>query len=204
MTERTVDQMSIEELRSRVEEAERILRVARQLAQDELRHPESCERAKDRIASLCNDVNALFPGMIKEVPEDAEAPALDDAPEREPQALEASERDDDEDDEDGAGEESDDEAEGEGDSLEDWDVDYDKLRASLQNPALMGQFPDGGAQFKELAEKLLDSHDRHALYCRITEGFQQLEQITREGADQVRHQLAVALTLEELKSKRLD
>jgi len=199
MIELTVDQMSIEELRSRVEEAERILRVARQLAQDELRDPQSCEHAKNRIASLCNDVNALFPGMIQPAADVVEAPH-DGEDVDEPEELQAG--DEGQDGDADAASESDDEADG--DSEEDWDVDYEKLRASLQNPVLMGQFPDGGAQFKVLAEKLLDSHDRHELYCRITDGFQQLEQITRQGADQMRHQLAVALTLEELKTKRLD
>jgi hypothetical protein len=199
MIERTVDEMSIEELRSRVEEAERILRVARQLAQDELRDPQSCEHAKNRIASLCDDVNALFPGMIQQGADAADVPDEGEDGD-EPDELEAG--DEGQDGDPDTASESDDEADG--DSEEDWDVDYEKLRASLQNPVLMGQFPDGGAQFKQLAEKLLDSHDRHALYCRITEGFQQLEEITRQGADQLRHQLAVALTLEELKTKRLD
>jgi len=177
MAEPTVRELSIPELRSRVEEAERILRLARQLAQSELRDPASCERAKDRIAALCQDVNALFPGLGDVTAEVAQA-------EGEPQHDEP-------------GQEKD---EGE----DDWDVDYEKLRASLGNPVLMSQFPDGGAQFKELAEKLLEAHDRHALYARISDGFAELEAVTRQGAEQVRQQLAVALTLEELKNKRLD
>ncbi len=191
MAEPTVREMSILELRSRVEEAERILRLARQLAQNELRDPASCERAKDRIAALCADVNALFPGLgdvTAETPRAAEEPQRDEAGEQEQDAEEEEE-----------GEE-----EGGEDDEDEWDVDYEKLRASLGNPVLMSQFPDGGAQFKELAEKLLEAHDRHALYARISDGFAELEAVTRQGAEQVRQQLAVALTLEELKNKRLD
>ncbi len=177
MAEPTVRELSIPELRSRVEEAERILRLARQLAQNELRDPASCERAKDRIAALCQDVNALFPGLGEVTAEVAQLEV--EPPQDEP---------------------------GEGEDEEEWDVDYEneKLRASLANPALMSQFPDGGVQFRELAEKLLEAHDRHALYARISDGFAELEAVTRQGAEQVRQQLAVALTLQELKSKRLD
>lgn len=202
MAELTVREMSIRELRSRVEEAEKILRLARQLAQNELRDPESCERAKDRIAALCDDVNALFPGLADEVPQ-AAAAEVEAAVE---EAQEAGAEDEEEEGEQG-GEEGDEGEEGEeGEEEEDteWDVDYEKLRASLSNPELMGRFPDGGAQFRVLAEQLLDAHDRHALYARISDGFAELEAVTREGADQVRQQLAVALTLEELKNKRLD
>jgi hypothetical protein len=199
MAELTVREMSITELRSRVEEAERILRLARQLAQNELRDPASCERAKDRIAALCEDVNALFPGLG-----DAglDAVILSEAKDPTPAVGSFGLRPQD----DGNVEdelEGEEEQEGEDDE-EEWDVDYEKLRASLGNPVLMGQFPDGGAQFRQLAEKLLEAHDRHALYARISDGFAELEAVTRQGAEQVRQQLAVALTLEELKNKRLD
>jgi hypothetical protein len=198
MAEPTVREMSIPELRSRVEEAERILRLARQLAQSELRDPASCERAKNRIAALCQDVNALFPGLG-----DAglDAVILSEAKDPTPAVRSSGLRPQDE----GNGEDDlESEEEQEDDDEEEWDVDYQKLRASLGNPVLMSQFPDGGAQFKELAEKLLDAHDRHALYARISDGFAELEAVTRHGAEQLQHQLAVALTLKELKNKRLD
>jgi hypothetical protein len=173
MDDRTVRDMSIEELRSRVEEAEKILRVARQLAQDELRDPESSERAKDRIASLCSDVNALFPGLgepAASTPDvTAEPAAADDAQDAD-EAEDAGEGDALDEDESEAGE---------------WDVDYDKLRAALRNPELMGRFPEG-------------------LFARVTEGFAQLEETTRAGAEKVRAQLAFALTLEELRSRKRD
>jgi hypothetical protein len=179
MDDRTVRDMSIEELRSRVEEAEKILRVARQLAQDELRDPESSERAKDRIASLCSDVNALFPGLgepAASTPDvTAEPAAADDAQDAD-EAEDAGEGDALDEDESEAGE---------------WDVDYDKLRAALRNPELMGRFPEGQRdEFRAMAEKLLDAHDR--------------EETTRAGAEKVRAQLAFALTLEELRSRKRD
>jgi hypothetical protein len=180
MQSRSVREMSIEELRSRVEEAERILRVAHQLARHELRNPLSCERAKDRIASLCDDAHALFPGLGETEPDAALAQTGTPDSANTPGSTSPA------------------------DSLDEPDVDYEKLRASLENPALMSQFPDGGAQFRLLAEQLLDSYDRHELYARLTQGFEQLDIITREGADAVRKQLAVALTLEGLRAKTLD
>src|SRR5580693_9342354 len=78
MADRHVREMSIDELRGRVEEAEKLLRVARQLAQDELCDPEHSEHAKNRIASLCSEVSELFPGMgqlgAQVASEDAPAP----------------------------------------------------------------------------------------------------------------------------------
>ena len=194
MHDRTVRNMSLEELRSRVEEAEKILRVARRLAQDELRDPASSERAKHRIASLCNDVSALFPGLgepLAQMPD--AAPAGAEAGKDSTADLEADEAADDDAEEDEEGEE------------DEWDVDYDKLRAALGNPELMGRFPEGErAEFKAMAEQLLEAHDRHLLLARITEGFAQLEETTREGAEKVRRQLEFALTLEELRSKTRD
>jgi len=201
MDDRTIRDMSIEELRARVEEAEKILRVARQLAQDELRDPESSERAKDRIASLCSDVNALFPGLGEPAIETPDAAA-------ETVELEHEDVDADGDvdgDVDGDEDEDEDEDGGDEDDADAWDVDYDKLRAALGNPELMGRFPEPQrAEFRAMAEKLLDAHDREELFARVTEGFAQLEETTRAGAEKVRAQLAFALTLEELRSKKRD
>jgi hypothetical protein len=197
MHDRTVRDMPIEELRSRVEEAEKILRVARRLAQDDLRKPESSERAKDRIASLCSDVSALFPGLGQP---GAATAAVEAAVADEVEAADEEEVEGEEGDEATGGDEGD-EAEEEGE----WDVDYEKLRASLCNPELMGRFPEAErAQFAAMAQQLLDAHDRHELYARVSEGFAQLEETTRSGAEQVRRQLELALTLEELRAKKLD
>ncbi len=197
MDDRTVRDMSIEEARARVEEAEKILRVARQLAQDELRDPASSERAKDRITSLCSDVNALFPGLGQPPVETPDLAAGDDASESESDAEAEAEA---EGQDDGETDETD-----ETDEADEWDVDYEKLRSALSNPELMGRFPEGQrAEFKAMAEKLLDAHDREELFARVTEGFAQLEETTRAGAEKVRSQLAFALTLEELRSRKRD
>lgn len=155
--------LTLDELRRRVEEAEKLLRVARQLAADELRDPQQSTRAKDRIASLCKEVNALFP-----------------PPPPDPELAEAC----DEDDDDG------------------WSVDYAKLRAAVHDPELMGQIPEAArAEFRQMAEQLLEAHERQELYARVTAGFDQLERTTREGAEEVGRQLAMALTFEELGKK---
>ncbi len=191
MDDRTVRDMSIEELRARVQEAEKILRVARQLAQDELRDPESSERAKNRIASLCSDVNALFPGLGQ-------------PPVQTPDLAAGAGHEDEDADADADGDEDAEETD-ENDETDEWDVDYEKLRSALGNPELMGRFPEGQrAEFRAMAEKLLDAHDREELFARVTEGFAQLEETTRAGAEKVRAQLAFALTLEELRSKKRD
>jgi hypothetical protein len=184
MNDRPPPELTIEELRARVEEAEKLLRVARQLAQDELRDPEQSGRAKDRIASLCSEVNALFPGI---------APAAAEPP-PEVAAEEAHPADD--------GEPDTEVDEGGDDDEDAWDIDYAKLRSAIQNPELMGRFPEPErAQFKAMAEQLIESHDRAELYARVTAGFEQLEQTTRDGAEEVRKQLAVVMTFEELKSR---
>lgn len=190
MSGRTIHDLSIEELRARVEEAEKLLRVARQLAQDELRDPESSGRAKDRIAALCSEVNALFPGL-GEPPADGEEPDVEAGAEAdvaahdgEPDTLVDEDEDGDEDD------------------AQEWDIDYAKLRAAIQNAELMNKFSEPErSQFKAMAEKLIEAHDRQELYARVTAGFEQLEQTTRDGAEEVRKQLALALTFEELKAR---
>jgi hypothetical protein len=171
--------LTLDELRQRVEEAEKLLRVARQLASDELRDPEQSTRAKDRIASLCKEVNALFPPAPELVPvPDATLAANDDEPD-----TEVDEDDDDDDD-------------------DDWDVDYVKLRAAIHDPALMGRIPEAERdRFKQMAEQLLEAHERQELYARVTAGFEELERTTRAGAEEVGRQLAVALTFEELGKK---
>jgi ribosomal protein L29 len=180
--ERTLRELSIDELRDRVQEAEKLLRVARQLAQDELRSPETSGRAKDRIAAICSEVNALFPGVGQQAPEEP------------PQEVA----------EEGGTLDSDDSSEAEPDAEdgEEWDIDYAKLRLAIQNPELMNRFPEAErATFKAMAEQLIEAHDRAELYARVTAGFEQLEQTTRDGAEEVRKQLAVALTFEELKAR---
>ena len=168
--------LTLDELRQRVVEAEKLLRVARQLAADELRDPEHSTRAKDRIASLCKEVNGLFPPP----PPDPEL-----AMEATPAAGEEPDGDvDEEDDDDG------------------WDVDYVKLRRAIDDPALLDKIPEAErASFRQMAEQLLEAHERQELYARVTAGFEELERTTRAGADEVGRQLAMALTFEELGKK---
>jgi hypothetical protein len=185
--------LSLDELRRRVEEAEKLLRVARQLAADELRDPEQSTRARDRIASLCKEVNALFPAPPEPV---LDPEATLEADEEPAGADEEPDTDVDEDDED-------DEAdEGDEDDGDEWEVDYAKLRAAIHSPALMEKIPEAERdRFREMAEQLLDAHERQELYARVTAGFEELERTTREGAEEVGRQLAVALTFEELGKK---
>ena len=85
------------------------------------------------------------------------------------------------------------------DDDDEWDVDYAKLRAAIDDPVLMEKIPEPErARFKEMAEQLLEAHERQELYARVTAGFEELERTTRAGAEEVGRQLAVALTFEEL------
>jgi hypothetical protein len=168
--------LTLDELRERVEEAEKLLRVARQLAADELRDPEQSTRAKNRIASLCKEVNALFPPTPDPMPVPDEALLADEEDEEDCDA--------DEDDDDG------------------WDVDYAKLRRAIHDPMLLEKIPEAERdRFKEMAQQLLEAHERQELYARVTAGFEELERTTREGADEVGRQLAMTLTFEELGKK---
>lgn len=181
-------ELSLDELRLRVQEAEKLLRVARQLAADELRDPEQSSRAKDRIASLCQEVNALFPHPTEPASAPELAADLDAGPpEADPELDEPppdSAPGDDVADEDG------------------WDVDCAKLRAAIQDSELMEQIPEADrAKFREMAEQLLEAHERQELYARVTAGFEELERTTREGAEEASRQLAMALTFEELGRK---
>jgi hypothetical protein len=175
--------LTLDELRQRVEEAEKLLRVARQLATDELRDPEHSTRAKDRIASLCKEVNALFPPAPEPLP-----------------ALDATLADDEED--EAADGEPDTLVEEDEDDDDEWDVDYVKLRAAIHDPSLMDKIPEAERpRFKEMAEQLLEAHERQELYARVTAGFEELERTTRAGAEEVGRQLAMALTFEALGKK---
>jgi len=182
--------LTLDQLRERVQEAEKLLRVARQLATDELRDPRQSTRAKDRIASLCKEVNSLFPPPAEPLP------PLDttlDAPDEEP------DNDVDEDDDADVAAEADAEDEDDDDG---WDVDYSKLRRAIHDPSLMDKIPEEErARFKEMAEQLLEAHERQELYARVTAGFEELERTTRAGAEEVGRQLAMALTFEELGKK---
>lgn len=229
MPAHSIRTMPIEELRARVAEAEKLLRLAKQLAQYELLDPAKTEHAKDRIASICNEVHALFPGsapshsssadqdlgglddgLYEDCDDDGEAPDDCEGDARGNDAAATSNIEGAEDDEGAAPEaEGEDEGRDEGESSEDgeddedeWTIDYGRLRVAIQDPVLMAQFPDEErAQFKAMAEELIDAYDRQQLYSRVTAGFLELHRTTRAGAEAMRRRLALTLTFEGLRAK---
>jgi hypothetical protein len=59
----------------------------------------------------------------------------------------------------------------------------------------MSQIPEADRpRFRAMAERLLDVHERGELYTRILVGFEELAEVTREGAEAVQRQLATMLT----------
>jgi hypothetical protein len=197
--------MPLDELRARVVEAEKLLRVARRLAQDELRNPAKSEHAKNRIASLCAEVSSLFPGLgvVDRCNEDFDIDDEDeDADDAGSEGVELSEDADEVHGDDDVADEDEDDSDAEDEDEDEWTIDYEKLRVAIQDPTLMGHFPEGErAQFKAMAEELLDAHDRQELYARVSAGFAELEETTRAGAEEIGRHLALVLTLEELRAK---
>jgi hypothetical protein len=170
--------MPLGELRARVEEAEKLLMVAKQLARDELSDPHHSTRARDRIGSIVSEVQSMFPGLGE--PESMEV-TLEEVAEVE------GELDDSGADlgPDSAGDDED----------EEWEIDCDKLRAALSDEALMAQVPESERpRFRAMAERLLEVHERGELYARILTGFEELAEVTRVGAEAVQRQLAAMLT----------
>jgi hypothetical protein len=176
--------MPLGELRARVEEAEKLLMVAKQLARDELSDPRSSTRARDRIGSIVSEVQSMFPGLGE--PESLEI-SFETAAEDE-----SEDEDQDEDtDEDGTEADSDSDT----DDEEEWEIDCEKLRAALADDALMAQVPEAERpRFRAMAERLLEVHERGELYARILTGFEELAEVTRVGAEAVQRQLAAMLT----------
>ena len=174
----TVRTMPLSELRARVEEAEKLLRVAKQLARDELSDPQQSTRARDRIGSIVNEVQGMFPGLGEP---DVEAAVMEEVGEDEADA--------DSDPDTNADSDSD------SDSDEEWELDCEKLRAALDNEVLMAQIPESERpRFRAMAERLLEVHERGELYTRILAGFEELAEVTRVGAEAVQRQLAAMLT----------
>jgi hypothetical protein len=178
MVMQTIRNMPLSELRIRVEEAEKLLGVAKQLARDELSDPQHSTRARDRIGSIVNEVQGMFPGLGE--PESMEmtleevAGDLDDSGPLPADADADSDSDADE---------------------EEWEIDCEKLRAALDDEALMAQVPESErSRFRAMAERLLEVHERGELYARILTGFEELAEVTRVGAEAVQRQLAAMLT----------
>jgi hypothetical protein len=176
----TVRTMPLSELRARVEEAEKLLRVAKQLARDELSDPQQSTRARDRIGSIVNEVQGMFPGLGEP---DVEAAAMEEVGEDEADSEADADSDPDPD------------SDSESDSDEEWELDCEKLRAALDNEVLMAQIPESERpRFRAMAERLLEVHERGELYTRILAGFEELAEVTRVGAEAVQRQLAAMLT----------
>src|SRR5215472_14251044 len=70
--------LPLDELRRRAREAEGLLRVACQLARDDLGDPATSERARERIASIAHEVQTLLFGDDEPAPppEDTVAPSM--------------------------------------------------------------------------------------------------------------------------------
>lgn len=177
----TVRTMPLSELRARVAEAEKLLRVAKQLARDELSDPQQSTRARDRIGSIVSEVQGMFPGLGEP---DVEGIVLEEVGEDEADSDSDSDADAD----------SDSDADADSDE-EEWELDCEKLRAALDNEVLMAQIPEAERpRFRAMAERLLEVHERGELYARILAGFEELAEVTRAGAEAVQRQLAAMLT----------
>jgi hypothetical protein len=204
--------MSLDEIRRRVREAEALLRVAAQHARDAHDDPANNEHANARIQSICREVEGLFPGMnepsvpdqeVEEALAGLKAAASAAQAEREAagEAQETAEDEeagdaDEEDEEDEADEEDEDAGEVE------WEVDYAKLGAAIENEELMSKFPEPArTAFKRAARYLVESHERQELFARVLTAFETLSQLTAQNVEDTRRKLAMAMTLEELASK---
>jgi hypothetical protein len=195
--------MSIDEMRRRVREAEALLRVAAQHARDAHDDPAKNEHANARIQSICREVEELFPGMhepsgpdreVEEALAGLKAAATMGPGESHAEPEEALEDVGDEDDREIDGEST----EGE----QEWEIDYAKLGAAIENEELMSRFPEPArAAFKRAARYLVESHERQELFSRVITAFETLSQLTAQNVEDTRRKLAMAMTLEEFASK---
>jgi len=193
--------LSLDEVRERVREAGALLRVAQQHARDAREDVTKSEHASARIQAICREVEQLLPGMRETSAPDPQLqealeglsralPAAEAQAEAEPDAPDA------EDEDAAAAAASDDDA-------AEWDIDYAKLAAAIENEALMAPFPEPErTMFKRAAQYLIESHERQELFQTVVDGFDELSALTQQNVDETHQKLAVALTLEELASKR--
>jgi hypothetical protein len=197
--------LTLEELRDHVREAEALLRVARQHAREAHDDPEKAPHASARIQSICREVEALFPGLHEPARPD---PALEETIATlrvETRALPGADAEEEEEAEEGAEEEEGDEEQGEEEEEGEWDIDYAKLAAAIENEALMSAFPEPGrTAFKRAAQYLVESHERQELFGRVIAGFEEVSVLAQQNVDDMGRKLAMALTLENLANKRRD
>ena len=198
--------LTVDQLRERVREAEALLRVARQHARDAHDDPERAEHASARIQSICREVEALFPGLHEPSRPDpalegaiaalrAQTPASADAGAVKEEVTGEAEDADAEGDADAEADDDDDD--------EEWDIDYAKLAAAIENETLMSAFPEPGrAAFKRAAQYLIEAHERQELFGRVIAGFEGVSELAQQNVEDMGRKLAMALTLEGLTSKR--
>ena len=88
---------------------------------------------------------------------------------------------------------------------QEWDIDYAKLAAAIENETLMSAFPEPGrSAFRRAAQYLVESHERQELFGRVIAGFEGVSALAQQNVEDTRRKLAMALTLEELANKRRD
>jgi hypothetical protein len=186
--------LSTDEIRRRVREAETLLRVATQHARDAREDPSKSQHASARIQTICREVEELFPGMHEPAGPDADIQAAMAqlqiaAPPGEDASVDA-----------GAGDGADaGEDAGEAGPAEQWDVDYVKLGAAIENEELMSQFPEPArSAFKRAARYLVDSHERQELFSRVVDAFERLSELTAQNVEETHRKVSMAMTLEEL------
>jgi hypothetical protein len=191
----------LDDLRRRVREAESLLGVARGLAKGELNDPATCERARDRIVSILREIDSLFPGLNDGPPSldpsELVAPSMRGRPGTPADAGGAKE-------EEPEGEEERSVANTDGErEEEEWELDPKKLAAAIENDQLMSKIPEVDRDwFRRMARRTIEAQERFELCDRVRRGFDDLAQEMREGLDETSRQLALALTLEQLKSKQ--
>jgi hypothetical protein len=199
MSDTPTSPVPLEDLRRRVREAESLIGVARGLARDELKDPERCEHARDRILSILKEIDALVPGLRDPIlpvdPLERVAPSMRGQVEAEP--AEPSEAEIDEDDEPTH---FDDRPVGE--LIAEWGFDLTKLAAAIENEAFMSMIPEVDREwFKTTARRSIEAKERIDLCDRVRRGFDDLAQTMRQGLSETSRQLCVALTFEQLKAK---
>jgi hypothetical protein len=214
--------LTLAELRARVKEADALLRVARQHARDAHDDPEKAAHASARIQSICQEVDALFPGLnappapdpemegalaalraATPAPADAAGEEDDVAGEEDEEGGEADDEEGEADDEEG--EADDEEGEAEEADPDDWGIDYVKLASAIENEALMAQLPEPGrSAFKRAALYLVEAHERHELFGVVIAGFEGLSELASKNVEDMRGKLAMALTLDNLAQRRRD
>src|SRR5215472_2793969 len=173
--------LPLDELRRRAREAEGLLRVACQLARDDLGDPATSERARERISSIAHEVQTLLFGNDEPAPppEDTVAPSM--------RGGRADDHEGHHDDEGDHGDEGDNDGEDDDDGEDEedeFDIDYAKLEAALGNEQLMAKVPETDREwFHRVGSYLVEANERRQISERIFAAFEELHGIARGGLD---------------------